>query len=449
MHTTKNKAIPASAVFFRGMGKLLAVFGLLALLPAAGSSALAQQVADQKLPAEAEALILEALSFNPALAASAHQIEAQASRERQVRSLPDPEVNLGYFINPAEESQFLGRFSVSAMQMFPWFGTLSAAQRQQEQLTAAEGQRHLEAALDLVLEVQLGWLDLAENGQRQQLLHEELALLTQLEDWLAARHETGLARQTERIALQMERSRLQTRIRNVEDARLPLQTRLNTLLQRAPERPLNLRAEVPLRELIAGPEHITLQLLQNRPELREYTQRTQALEHAMEQNRRMGLPEFGLGFEVMGRDYGTMNMMPAMKESFYGMATVRVPLWRGKYDGRREEYRAGMQALEQNREAARLRMVARAETLQSAWREARREVSLYDEELQPAFEQLYRLQLESYAASETGFRELLQLRRDWLGARTDRLEARFRAERELARIERETASWLELVLSLE
>ena len=160
----------------------------------------------------------------------------------------------------------------------------------------------------------------------------------------------------------------------------------------------------------------------------------------------MGMPEFGLGFEVMGRDYGTMNMMPTMNESFFLMASVRVPLWRGKYDGRRDAIQAGMRAAEHSREAAMLRIRAQTEMQLNTWREARREMALYDEELLPGFEQLYSLQLESYAASETGFRELLQLRREWLDARQSRLQAWFRAERELARIERETGAWLGLIV---
>lgn len=427
--------------------RMMMSFLLLSGLFAAGQpTPLQAQIAAPGVPAELEALMLEALGFSPVLAVNQAQIEAQQAREREVRSLPDPEINLGYFLNPKEHSSIPGRFTVSAMQMFPWFGYYAAAQQQQRELTGAEEQRYFETALGLVLDVQLAWLDLAENRYRQALLQEEVALLEELESWLAVRHETGLARQSERIALNMERSRLRTQLQNLQEARQPMHIRLNTLLSRDPESRPTLTAEVPQRELIAASEHITRNLAENRPELQQYVQQSRALKQAAEQNRLMGMPEFGLGFEVMGRDYGTMNMMPTMNESFFLMASVRVPLWRGKYDGRRDAIQAGMRVAEHSREAAMQRIRAQTEMQLNTWREARRQMALYDEDLLPGFEQLYSLQLESYAASETGFRELLQLRREWLDARQSRLQAWFRAERELARIERETGAWLGLIV---
>ncbi|AXI99540.1 Outer membrane protein TolC [Cyclonatronum proteinivorum] len=441
----RHKLRKGRMFFCRMMMSFLLLSGLLA---AGQLTSVQAQIAAPGVPAELEALMLEALGFSPVLAVNQAQIEAQQAREQEVRSLPDPEINLGYFLNPAESSTVPGRFTLSAMQMFPWFGYYTAAQQQQRELSGAEEQRYFETALGLILEVQLAWLDLAENRYRQDLLQEEVALLEELESWLAARHESGLARQSERIALRMERSRLRTQLQNLEEARHPMYVRLNSLLSRDPDSELTLTVEVPERELPAAWEHITRNLAENRPELQLYVQQSRALKQAAEQNRLMGMPEFGLGFEVMGRDYGTMNMMPSMNESFFLMASVRVPLWRGKYDGRRDAIEAGRRATEYSREAALLRIRSEAEKQLNTWREARREMALYDEELLTGFSQLYSLELESYAASDTGFRELLQLRREWLDARQSRLQAWFRAERELARIERETGAWLPLVRDL-
>jgi outer membrane protein, heavy metal efflux system len=58
---------------------------------------------------------------------------------------------------------YLGRFSISAMQMFPWFGTLEAMREiQRSAVNVESGHRISSRQLEILRDVQLTWFDIAE-----------------------------------------------------------------------------------------------------------------------------------------------------------------------------------------------------------------------------------------------------------------------------------------------
>ncbi len=63
---------------------------------------------------------------NPGLKARFNEYLAALEVAPQVKSLPDPQLAFGYFIQPVETRVGPQQFKISVSQMFPWFGTLKA-----------------------------------------------------------------------------------------------------------------------------------------------------------------------------------------------------------------------------------------------------------------------------------------------------------------------------------
>ena len=63
---------------------------------------------------------------NPGLKVKFNEYMAALERVPQAGALPDPTVAFGYFVQPIETRLGPQQAKISAMQMFPWFGTLSA-----------------------------------------------------------------------------------------------------------------------------------------------------------------------------------------------------------------------------------------------------------------------------------------------------------------------------------
>ena len=401
------------------------------------------QVASQEPPARLMEYFAEALENSPALAVYQTRIEAGNQRERQAGSLPDPVINLGYFLNPDMETQVLGRFSVSAMQMFPWFGSLGAARDERRFLTDAEKQQYKNSALDLFRDLHLAWLDIAEIQTEAELTRKEIDLLDNLKSQIQTRFETGRASQVDLLYVELEQERLAVRIKNLE-SRLPaLNVRFNSLMGREGDAEVK-NSGFAGRELVADRAGIAELANRRSPEIMSLEAGYASLESGIDRNRRMGMPEFGLGLEVMGRDYGSMTMMN-MNEGYFAMATVRLPLWRGKYDGRRDEYRALQRGLQLEIDSERLQIEQNVSRLINSYEEAGREITLVEERIIPRIERMYRLVLESYASGSADFNELISLRRELLAQQIAHAGLRFEQERALSEIEREAAEHIRLV----
>ena len=71
----------------------------------------------------------EAAQNNPGLKARYFAYQAALEKVPQVGALPDPQVSFGYFISPVETRVGPQRMRISAMQMFPWLGTLDSQQK--------------------------------------------------------------------------------------------------------------------------------------------------------------------------------------------------------------------------------------------------------------------------------------------------------------------------------
>lgn len=421
---------------------LFLVMASLVLISSPGS--LSAQVASESPPEELMEYFNKALQNNPGLGMYQSRIDAGEQLERQAGSLPDPEINLGFFINPAVDTQFLGRFSISAMQMFPWFGTLGAGRDQQRYLTDAEQQLYNDAALELFRNLHRAWLDIAELRAIIELTKEESDLLDNLRSQIQTRFETARASQVDLLYVELEQERLQTRIENLE-SRLPaMYVRFNSLLGRSPGTEVD-AAGFQSRELVAIRSEIAELSKQRSPGIRSLEAGYASMESGIDRNRRMGLPEFGLGLEVMGRDFSTMTMMDNMNEAYIAMATIRLPLWRGKYDGRRDELRARQRGLEYEIESERLEIDQNVSRYITSYEEAGREMILIEERIIPRIDRMYRLLLESYIGGSTDFNELIGLRRELLAQRIAHTEFQFERERALTDIEREAAVHITIV----
>ncbi len=88
----------------------------LVLLAGFGSVSLAQSLDDY---------LIKTAENNPELKAAYHDYLAASERGNQV-SLPDPELQVGFFFRPIVRFMGNQHADIRLMQMFPWFGMLKA-----------------------------------------------------------------------------------------------------------------------------------------------------------------------------------------------------------------------------------------------------------------------------------------------------------------------------------
>ena len=360
---------------------------------------------------------------NPELRALWHRYRADLEVIPQVGTLPDPEINIGYTLNPMMSESVLGQFSASAMQMFPWFGTLQA-RRELQRASAESGYERLNSRqLALFRNIQTTWFDLAELNQKIAIAQETIKLVRDLEALVEVRYETARAGQADLLRIQMEEHRLHTLIKNLQDKVNPIRARFNAYLNRDPESDVETSGQIEQRDFYINEEQLRAKIREQNPEFSELDAREQMLNEQQDLARLNGRPSFGLGIEVMGRDFGPMSMFPNSKEMFAAMATVRVPLWRSKYSAQYRQATEQLRSVDYNRIQTGNRLNTELEQALEQYRESERNITLLNDELIPRAEQVFSILSEEYSAGNTRFDEVLQVQRQLLDLELEQVEA--------------------------
>ncbi|MDZ7755771.1 TolC family protein [Rhodohalobacter sp.] len=360
---------------------------------------------------------------NPELRALWHRYRSDLEVVPQVGTLPDPEINIGYTLNPMMSESVLGQFSASAMQMFPWFGTLQT-KRDMQRATAEAGYERLNSRqLELFRNIQTTWFDLSELNQKISIAQETVELLRDLEALVEVRYETGRAGQADLLRIQMEEQRLHTLIENLQDKVNPIRIRFNAYLNRDPESDVETSGQIEQRDFYIDEEQLRANIREQNPEFSELDAREQMLNEQRDLARLNGRPTFGLGIEVMGRNFGPMSMFPDSKEMYAAMATIRVPLWRSKYSAQYRQASEQLRSVDYSRIQTGNRLNTELEQALEQYRESERNIVLLTDELIPRAEQALSILSEEYAAGNTRFDEVLQVQRQLLDLELEQIEA--------------------------
>ena len=382
-----------------------------------------------------EEYIRIAMEENPELRSLHYLYEAEKERSREVGVLPDPELTVMYDFNPMMAESQLGRFSVSAMQMFPWFGTLGT--RRDAQRASAEANRaQIDVRqLEILRDMQLAWFEIAEVEQQIRVTEEQIALVRELETLVEIRYETGRAAQADILRIQMEEARLKNRIENLQDRLKPLKANFNEYLNRPADSVVATTENIEIQQLLYSDDQIHQMVRAENPRFDGIESRSDALDKQQRLAQLDGRPSFGLGLEVMGRDFGPMSMFPDASESFIGMATVRLPIFRSRTNSQQQQIVSRKQALDSELIQTENRLSSEVESALEALRKTERNLRLLDDELIPRATQALDIMSEEYTVGRTRFDELLQIQRELLDLEIERIEAVVGQNRAVVRIE--------------
>jgi len=384
---------------------------------------------------ELEMYVRMALEQNPELKALDFLYRSETEKSRETGMLPDPELGINYDFNPMMSESFPGRFSVSVMQMFPWFGTLQA--RRELQMASAGADR---AAIDirrleLLEEVRMTWFDIFEMHHHIDVTWENLQLLRDLEKLVEVRYETARAGQADILRIQMEEQRLRNRLSDQEGMLISLTASFNALLNRNPVAAVFVPDDIVRRDYSYSSVQARSLARSRNPVFENLSARERELRMRDRIARLDGRPSFGLGLEVMGRDYGPMSMNPDATESFIGMATIRLPIYRGRTRSQQRQVGEEIKALDQLRYQAENRLDAELLTALEDARRFDRAILLHEVELIPRAVQALEILREEYASGNVRFDELLQIQRELLDLEMDRVEAIAAQNRAVIRLE--------------
>lgn len=131
-----------------------------------------------------------------------------------------------------------------------------------------------------------------------------------------------------------------------------------------------------------------------------------------------------------------------MNETFIGMAVVRIPLYRNKYQAQEREARFQLRATGELEIDMTNRFRTDLEKTMKSLRDGQRKYSLIKNELLPRSEQVLEILSEEYRTGQVRFDELLQVVRELLALENELIEALAAQNEAMAEIEQLTGNEL-------
>jgi outer membrane protein TolC len=205
------------------------------------STAVPAQNADQ-FSVGLDALVAEALQKNPGIQSALRQVEALRHRVPQVKTLPDPQVSVGwagnitpFSVQQGDPSSYRG---VGASQALPYPGKLKLRGEIADREAEAAWWNYEAARRKLVADVKSAYFDYFAASKAVEITQKNKDLLQKLSSIAEARYRVGKGVQQDVLRSQVEISLLLQRLTVFEQQQATAQARLNTLLYREPEAPL-------------------------------------------------------------------------------------------------------------------------------------------------------------------------------------------------------------------
>ena len=369
-------------------------------------------------------------------------MEYSAALEKvpQAASLPDPEVQFGYFIKPME---LLGGNQVAdirIMQMFPWFGTLKAAKDEASKMAFAKFENFRDAKNELYYNVKLSYYKVYSTIKEVAIAKKNLDILHSLEQIALVRFSSGTKNSSSGggmgnsmagnvnndmvnlLRVQIEIHDLENRIALLQDQLTTDKVSFNRFLNRAPH-----TGVIPcdsLMEVSIPSDILTLaDSLGNHPMVKMYEAESDANAAKLTIVSRMGYPMVGLGlnYSVIQKRDGKTSMMNG-NDMIMPMVSLTLPIYRKKYKSMRHEAELLRDAAKLSAENARNDLSVNFQETMQNLNDAGRRVKLYTDQAMLADKSLHLL-ITSFSANGTDFEEVLRMEQQLLDYQFKKVEA--------------------------
>lgn len=422
--------------------KIITSFAVLAAMPAwAGTAPAPPPGMDAGAPgtevvapgASARSLLQWLEQHSAALQAAQHAAASAEDRAEAAGTLPDPSVRIDWWqvprnnptLDPRQDSMTMYK----VIQRFPGWGKRDA----QKQAAAADAdvarQRQRAVRARLRTEVKLAFARYYRTYQALQINAELSAFADSVAQVSKSRYETGLASQQDMIRAQLQQSDLQTERYALIAEYSRAQARINALLNRPANAPLQPPAALRPIPAPAVLDEVTLvqRVREASPELAGDAAQVNAAESRADLASRNQIPDLTVGLGP--------NQMGSRLASFGAMVQFTVPL---HSDANHAEQRAAAEAADASRarrQAAETRLLGALRERIAALRAAQQQAALDSKRALPLAEVAFKGALVGYRNGKVDFATLLEAKRQVEKTRLDELDAQVAQQVNLAAIE--------------
>ncbi len=284
-----------------------------------------------------------AVKNNPELQTIQYRYKSALEKVVEVGSLPNTTISIGYFAQEVETRVGAQKAKISATQMLPWFGTLTAKEESAKLNAAAQLNNYDFAKRNLFLNVKTAYFELYELKEKERIILENIDILKTFENLTLNELENNRSTMLAVLKIRMEKNELTNQLSAVQESFKAKQVAFNLLLNREENSNVNIIKEVGnLKSVDFEKEQIT----QN-PKMLQLNNLKNALEKLELATKKEGLPTIGIGL-----DYGFIQNRNIVeledngKDIVMPMVTFSFPLFSKKYSSKQKQLQLEQKAIE-------------------------------------------------------------------------------------------------------
>jgi len=425
-----------------------------------------------------------AANNNPTVLQKFYEYKAALQKVPQVGGLPDPELNLGVYIQPMELVEGNQVADIRLMQMFPWFGRLRAAKDEMSLMARAKFESFRNSQLLVFFDVKRTWYELQRiqkdihvSEQNIEILHtiERLSLIKFKAPPSTGNNSTppgvpvstgssqnitgnsqgmqsiggnstsqggttsnqvssgmqpnsmgssqGVSGLADLYRIQIEIGDLENNIALLKSQLKTITARFNSYLNRPSLSPVYLPDELIPDSLGVSLLSVTDSILTRNPMLGMLKYEQQSLEARKKMVTRMGYPMMGLGVNYSVISKNEMSTSPMNgKDMIMPMITVTLPIYRKKYNAMISETELLTTATRQNYKATANSLQTDYYEALELYQDAQRRIILFDNQSKLT-EKTLDIMLKSFSTAGPGLTDILRVRQQTLDYNFKRIEA--------------------------
>jgi cobalt-zinc-cadmium efflux system outer membrane protein len=282
-----------------------------------------------------ETLIDEGLVNNPEIQTFEFKYQVAKEKINEANTLPNTQIGVGYFVSEPETRTGAQRFKISAQQMLPSFGSVTARENYKSTIADAVYEDVAVAKRKLVASISQSYYNLYGLNAKQTVLDENIALLKTYEELALTSVEIGKASAVDVLRLQMRQNELEQLKQVLEQDYLAEQTVLNKLLNREKS------IEVSMFSALVMPSESALINSENlvfHPELLKYDKLYKSVEQSELLNQKESSPMLGFGLDYIAvSERPNMNFSDNGKDIVMPMVSVSIPLFNNKFKSKTKQ----------------------------------------------------------------------------------------------------------------
>jgi outer membrane protein TolC len=377
-------------------------------------------------------LVEEALSRSPSIEAASRAAQARRVRIPAETTLPDPVVsfqNMGDLNPPSLQAgdPSSGRF-YGIEQEIPFPGKLALKGKLAASETEAEEWSAEEVRRQVVADLKEAYYEYGLVLKSLEIVEKDRKLLETMTEVAQSRYAVGEGSQQDVLRAQVELSRLQDRLAELEQRRASVVALINKLVYRPDDSPLGKPVFPENSQLALKEEEMVRLAMDQAASLQKQDRQVERSEHAVELARKEYYPDFALGFTYVDR-----RSDPEM----YGlMVKAKVPLyfWR-KQRLDLESARLSLSATRKQRESEASSVTYAVRNAHAAALSAQKLAQLYGTTIVPQARLTFEASLASYQVGDSDFRMLMESLSALLEYELKQYEALAELHKAVARLE--------------